>query len=145
LQVGAAADLGFTRIKTHIAGGNARVHEPRIGDRRELRTRRRLPSLRRRADIVAKRFWVSEEATLIQDQPTIRKVDSKICSLRFDCCARAAPRRLLQQFRPQPDSSGTVRTPSHFGRCMVVQLLPQAALTRRSAFPCPSITTEWGD
>jgi hypothetical protein len=47
------------------------------------------PSL---ADIVAKRFWVSEEATLLQDAPPMRKVDSKICSLRFDCCA---PRPLL--------------------------------------------------
>jgi hypothetical protein len=41
------------------------------------------------ADIVAKRFWVSEEATLIQDQRAIRKVDSKICSFRFDCRAQA--------------------------------------------------------
>jgi len=53
-----------------------------------------------RADFVAKRFWVSQEATLIQDQPAIRKIDSKICSLRFDCCGQAAPRRLLQQYRP---------------------------------------------
>jgi hypothetical protein len=56
------------------------------------------------ADIVAKRFWVSEEATLIQDQPAIRKVDSKICSLRFDCCAQAPLRRLLQQYRPVADA-----------------------------------------
>jgi hypothetical protein len=39
-----------------------------------------------RADIVAKRSWVSEEATLIQDQPAI----SKIFALRFGCCAQAA-------------------------------------------------------
>jgi hypothetical protein len=32
------------------------------------------------ADFVAKRFWVFEEATLIQDQPATSKVDSKICS-----------------------------------------------------------------
>jgi hypothetical protein len=38
------------------------------------------------ADIVAKRFWASEGATLIQDQPLIRNVDSKTCSLRFDYC-----------------------------------------------------------
>jgi hypothetical protein len=55
------------------------------------------------ADIVAKRFWVFDEATLIQDQPAIRKVDSKICSLRFDSCAQATPRRLLQQYRPDPE------------------------------------------
>jgi hypothetical protein len=61
------------------------------------------------ADIVAKGFWVSEEATLIQDQPAIRKVDSKICSLRFDCCAQAAPRRLLQQYRPDFISIGLER------------------------------------
>jgi hypothetical protein len=58
------------------------------------------------ADIVAKRFWASDEATLIQDQPAIRKVDSKICSFRFDCCAQAAPRRLLQQYRPDSDAFG---------------------------------------
>ena len=56
-----------------------------------------------RAEIVAKRFWVSEEATLIQDQPATRKVDSKICSFRFDCCAQAHPSRLLQQNRPLAD------------------------------------------
>jgi len=39
------------------------------------------------------------------DQPAIRKVDSKICSLRFDCCAQAAPRRFLQQYRPQADAA----------------------------------------
>jgi hypothetical protein len=32
-------------------------------------------SRQNRADIVAKGFWVSEEAILIQDQPAIRKVD----------------------------------------------------------------------
>jgi hypothetical protein len=52
------------------------------------------------ADIVAKRFWVSDEATLIQDQPAIRKVDSKIFSFRFDCCAQAAPRRFLHNIGP---------------------------------------------
>jgi hypothetical protein len=40
----------------------------------------RRPVCQGRADIVAKRFWESDEATLIQDQPTIRKVDSKTCS-----------------------------------------------------------------
>jgi hypothetical protein len=29
----------------------------------------------------------SERATLIQDQPLIRNVDSKTCPLRLDCCA----------------------------------------------------------
>jgi hypothetical protein len=61
------------------------------------------------ADIVAKRFWASEEATLIQDQPVIRKVDSKISSLRFDCCAQAATRRLLQQYRPPAEAKETNR------------------------------------
>jgi hypothetical protein len=60
------------------------------------------------ANIVAKRFWVSEEATLIQDQPAIRKVDLKTCLLRFDCCAQAAPRRLLQQYRPIAEVSENV-------------------------------------
>jgi hypothetical protein len=63
------------------------------------------------ADIVAKRFWVSAEATLIQNESAIRKVDSKICSLRFDCCAEAAPRRLLQQYRPQAASRAAKKPP----------------------------------
>jgi hypothetical protein len=57
---------------------------------------------------VAKRFWVSEEATLIQDQPAMRKVVSTTCSSRFDCCAQAAPRRLLQQYRPIAEVSENV-------------------------------------
>src|SRR5213078_5323150 len=40
-----------------------------------------------RADCVAKRFWASERARLIQDQGSRRKVDSRIHSPRFDCCA----------------------------------------------------------
>src|SRR5438132_9215304 len=39
------------------------------------------------ADCVAKRFWASERARLIQDQGSRRKVDSRIHSPRFDCCA----------------------------------------------------------
>jgi hypothetical protein len=62
-----------------------------------------------------KRFWVSEEATLIQDQPAIRKVDSKFCWLRFDCCAQAAPRRLLQQYRPVADARVALRPRSCWG------------------------------
>jgi hypothetical protein len=51
------------------------------------------------ADTVVKGFCASERAILIQDQAPIRNIDSKICSLRFDCCAQNAPRRLLQQYR----------------------------------------------
>jgi hypothetical protein len=80
------------------------------------------------ADVVAKRFWVSEEATLIQDHPAIRKVDSKICSLRFDCCAQAAPRRLLQQYRPfttdQRGLQGPLAPPHLYG-CLEPSLPPQ--------------------
>ena len=68
-----------------------------------------VPLFPRVADFVAKRFWVSEEATLVQDQPAIRKVDSKIRSFRFDCCAQAAPRRLLQQNRPEAAAPVCVR------------------------------------
>src|SRR5947207_3515129 len=39
------------------------------------------------ADCVAKRFCASECARLIQDQGSRRKVDSRIHSPRFDCCA----------------------------------------------------------
>jgi hypothetical protein len=38
------------------------------------------------ADSVAKRFCASERARLIQDQAPTRNIDSRIQSLRFDCC-----------------------------------------------------------
>src|SRR5262249_30780554 len=57
-------------------------------------------------DIVAKRFWASEPAILIQDQAAMRNVDSKIRSPRFDCCGQDAPRRLLQQYPPQSGPGG---------------------------------------
>jgi hypothetical protein len=37
-------------------------------------------------DAVEKRFCSSEQARLIQDQASMRNVDSKIRSPRFDCC-----------------------------------------------------------
>jgi hypothetical protein len=46
-----------------------------------------MAGLRVRADIVAKGFWASERATLIQDQAPMRNVDSKIHSSGFVCCA----------------------------------------------------------
>ena len=39
------------------------------------------------ADFVAKRFCSSECARLIQDRAPMRNFDSRITSLRFDCCA----------------------------------------------------------
>src|SRR5438094_6977795 len=39
------------------------------------------------ADLFAKRFCASEWARLIQNQGSRRKVDSRIHSPRFDCCA----------------------------------------------------------
>src|SRR5213082_1304068 len=38
------------------------------------------------ADFVAEVFCPSECVRLIQDQPSMRNVDSRIHSLRFDCC-----------------------------------------------------------
>jgi hypothetical protein len=38
------------------------------------------------ADCVAKLFCPFERARLIQDQASMRNVDSRIHSLRFDCC-----------------------------------------------------------
>src|SRR6266436_4221392 len=40
----------------------------------------------RGADFVAKVFCPSECVRLIQDQASMRNVDSRINSLRFDCC-----------------------------------------------------------
>jgi hypothetical protein len=50
------------------------------------------------ADIVAKRFFASERATLIQDQTPMRNADSKIHSSRFDSCASFAAKLLLADF-----------------------------------------------
>jgi len=80
------------------------------------------------ADIVAKRFCASEQATLIQDPASVCNVDSKIHSSRFDFCgfySQTAARRLLQQNLPlgNPD-----------------QLYYQsAAPSNRSDFPSHSI------
>src|SRR5207249_6979559 len=38
------------------------------------------------ADCVAKLFCPSKRVRLIQDQASMRNVDSRIHSLRFDCC-----------------------------------------------------------
>jgi hypothetical protein len=63
---------------------------------------------------------------MIQDQPAIRKVDSKICSFRFDCCAQAAPRRLLQQYRPESDDFGPAeKSSAHWGTPVAVSPLSQ--------------------
>jgi hypothetical protein len=51
------------------------------------------------ADTVAKVFWVSERATLIQDRSPTRNVDSEVCSFRFNYCRLATRLGLLQQYR----------------------------------------------
>jgi hypothetical protein len=45
-----------------------------------------LASVRFASDCVAKLFCPSERVRLIQDQASIRNVDSRIHSLGFDCC-----------------------------------------------------------
>jgi hypothetical protein len=56
-----------------------------------------------RADIVAKRFFASERATLIQDQAYAMLIQKSIPpdSIVAHFCSQAAPRRLLQQYLPQ--------------------------------------------
>ena len=58
------------------------------------------PQGRRSADTVAKLFCAPECATLIQEGRPMSNIDSKILSSRFDCCAPAACRRVLQQYLP---------------------------------------------
>src|SRR5580700_10054918 len=52
------------------------------------------------ANIVAKLFFASALAMMIQDKSPIRYVDSRICAPRLHCCTRAAPRRVLQHNLP---------------------------------------------
>jgi hypothetical protein len=68
------------------------------------------------ADSVAKRFCTSEHATLIQDQASIRNLDSRIRPFRFDCCAQTGPHRLLQQYLPRADIT---RRPSRRPRSLL--------------------------
>jgi hypothetical protein len=85
---------------------------------RQSCARRRYSSARSRvicrrplvSDIVAKRFCVSGQATLIQRQARMRNADSRIHSLdsivaRF--YSPALTRRLLQQYRPHTNLSAT--------------------------------------
>jgi hypothetical protein len=64
------------------------------------------------ADFVAKRFCASERAILIQDQAPMRKVDSKVHSPRFDCCAFLFYSFSAETFATKsahPGSAGAVR------------------------------------
>ena len=55
------------------------------------------------ADIVAKRFFASRRATLIQKISLSRKIDSSGTLVCFDSCALGGGRRLLQQYRDLAD------------------------------------------
>jgi hypothetical protein len=52
------------------------------------------------ADIVAKRFFASRRATLIQEIDLSRKIDSSGAPIGFESCALGGGRRLLQQNLP---------------------------------------------
>jgi hypothetical protein len=55
------------------------------------------------ADTVAKRFFASQRATLIQGIDLLRKNDSSDVSIGFDSCALGGHRQLLQQNLPIGD------------------------------------------
>src|ERR1019366_8489061 len=55
------------------------------------------------ADIVAKRFFASRRATLIQKIDPPRKIDSSGAPIGFESCALGGGRRLLQQNRHKAD------------------------------------------
>jgi hypothetical protein len=50
------------------------------------------------ADIVAKRFFASRRATLIQEMDPSRKIDSNDVLVGFESCSLGGGRRLLQQY-----------------------------------------------
>ena len=52
------------------------------------------------ADIVAKRFFASRRATLIQEMDPSRKIDSNDALIGFESCSLGGERRLLQQYLP---------------------------------------------
>src|SRR5262244_834965 len=56
----------------------------RIGPSRHFAAPQQLGRFSR--DCVAKLFFASEHARLIQDQGCMRNIDSRTRSLRFDCC-----------------------------------------------------------
>ncbi len=69
------------------------------------------------ADTVAKVFWVSERATLIQDRSPTRNVDSEMCSFRFNYCRLATRLGLLQQYRHKADVQAHLLFVSFRERC----------------------------
>jgi hypothetical protein len=62
------------------------------------------------ADIVAKRFFASRRATLIQEIDLSRNIDSSGAPVGFDSCALGGGLRLLQQNLPIPDSCTAEKT-----------------------------------
>jgi IS5 family transposase len=54
-------------------------------------------------DIVAKRFFTSRCATLIQEMDPSRKIDSNDALIGFESCSLGGERRLLQQYRHNSD------------------------------------------
>src|SRR5450759_4485959 len=56
------------------------------------------------SDIVAKRFFASRRATLIQKIDPPRNIDSSGAPVGFESCALGGGRRLLQQNLPKADS-----------------------------------------
>jgi len=58
------------------------------------------------ADIVAKRFFTSRRATLIQKMNPSRKIDSNGALVGFESCSLGGGRRLLQQYLPTGDNTG---------------------------------------
>jgi hypothetical protein len=53
-----------------------------------------------KVDIVAKRFFTSRCATLIQEMDPPRKIDSNDALIGFESCSLGGERRLLQQYLP---------------------------------------------
>src|SRR5947208_1489261 len=91
------------------------------------------------ADFVAEVFCPSECVRLIQDQASMRNVDSRIHSLRFDCCVflfysfsavtfATKSARWLRSLRGTESVAigGTADTNRHFASANSVEIDPQA-------------------
>jgi hypothetical protein len=77
-------------------------------------------------DAVEKRFCSSEWARLIQDRALMRNVDSKIHSLRFDCCVFIFYSLSAVTFSTASTQTGLGARALSAGECVVTEL-PVAA------------------
>jgi hypothetical protein len=76
------------------------------------------------ADIVAKRFFASRRATLIQKIDAPRKIDSSGAPIGFESCALGGGRRLLQQNLPIADVIPVLKLLPRGSKSVLISAIP---------------------